>query len=153
MCLKETLKVRVWGKKPRRASEEGLSRFAFSSPVKEFGPVLPTREFWVPGRVPCEFGSKVLGDCSSLRGKGWPGGAEEWLGLGQNVKDSFLPGVPLELGFGGLPGCALGFRACWRRSSSLPDNFASRWCRVSGKAIISQKDICLGEFPCLPWRT
>lgn len=48
--------------------------------------------------------------------------AEEWLGL----KDSFVHGVPLELGFAGgvgFPVCALGFRACWRSSSLL--NFAS----------------------------
>lgn len=59
-----------------------------------------------PRWSPCEFGSNVLGDCSSLRGKGWPGGAEEWLGLGQTLKDSFLHGVPRELGSVGSR-CAL----------------------------------------------
>lgn len=109
MCLKETLKVRVWGKKPRRASEEGLSRFAFSSTVKEFGPVLPTREFRVPGRVPCEFGSKVLGDCSSLRGKGWPGGAERVARIGTKCEGFFPAWCATGAGVRGAPGVRSGF--------------------------------------------
>lgn len=71
--------------------------------------------------------------------------------MGQTLKDSFLHGVPRELGFGGLPVNALGFRACWR-SSSLPDNFAPCGVEVSRKNEVSERylagriSLCLGEL-------
>lgn len=55
----------------------------------------PHSKFQVPGGVLCEFGEQSSGRLLQFAGQG---SAEQWLGLGQNLKGSFLRGAPLELG-------------------------------------------------------
>lgn len=77
--------------------------------VKEFAYVLLALKFQVPGGVLCKSGEQSSGRLLQFAGQG---GAEEWLGLGQNLKDSFLHGAPPELGLAsglGFTVCTLGF--------------------------------------------
>lgn len=74
------------------------------------------------------------------------GGAEEWLGLGQVLKDSLLHGVPLGLA-GGPHGVHSGFSVPAGGVRGYPTPFARG---VSRKAK-SQDGIWLGEFSCLLW--
>lgn len=56
---------------------------------------MSSSKFQVPGGVLCEFGEQSSGRLLRFAGQG---SAEEWLGLGQILKGSFLRGTPLELG-------------------------------------------------------
>lgn len=67
----------------------------FPSMMKEFGHVVLTPKFQVPGEVLCELGEQSFGRLLQFAGQG---SAEQWLGLGQSLKGSFLHGAPLELG-------------------------------------------------------
>lgn len=66
--------------------------------VKEFGHVLLTQKFQVPGGVLCEFGEQSSGRLLQFAGQR---GVEEWLGLGQNLKVSFLHGTTAGAGVSG----------------------------------------------------
>lgn len=54
----------------------------------------------------CESGEQSSGRLLQFAGLG---GAEEWLGLGQILKDSFLHGAPPELGLAGGLGFSVRF--------------------------------------------
>lgn len=106
LVLQETKK---FGSQGRRRGSEGVSLLAFPSMVKEFAYVLLALRFQVPGGVLCESGEQSSGRLLQFAGQG---GAEEWLGLGHILKDSFLHAAPPELGLAGGLGftvCALGF--------------------------------------------
>lgn len=67
LVFQETKK---FGSRGRRRGSEGVSLLAFPSTVKEFAYVLLALKFSGPRWGSCvNPGSKVLGDCSSLRGK------------------------------------------------------------------------------------
>lgn len=64
----------------------------------EFAHVPLTLKFQVPGGVLYEFGEQSSGRLLQFEGQG---GAEEWLGLGQSLKNSFLRGATAGAGVRG----------------------------------------------------
>lgn len=88
-------------------------------------------KFQVPGGVLCKLGEQSSGRLLQFAGQG---GAEEWLGLGQNLKDSNLHDVPAGAsGWARLHGERSGFSVLAGGVRGYPTPGVSRESEVSGR--------------------